>query len=91
MGLKQAGHYVPVGGNDVELCFDERNVNGECETCNAFDPFHLVPMKKNLISKYGIETVEELERLRDMMRAVKWEEAEYVTRIHKYVTLLKTL
>lgn len=86
--VKQAGHFVPVGGNDLELCFDEKNVNGECEGCNAYDPFHLVPMRRNLIIKYDLETVENLERLRSQKRAIKWEEGEYAKRILHYHALI---
>jgi hypothetical protein len=82
----QGGHYIPVGGNDLELCFSEHNVNGECENCNAFDSFHLVPMRKNLILKYGEDVVEHLEELQSQKRAIKWGEAQYVELINKYLT-----
>jgi hypothetical protein len=84
----QGGHYVPVGGNDLELCFSEVNVNGECEGCNAFDPFHLVRMRKNLIQKYGEAKIEELDTLQSQKRAVKWEESTYVELINKYLKLI---
>lgn len=85
---KQAGHFVPAGGNDITLMFDECNVNGECEGCNAFDQFHLVPMRENLITKYGIDTVLELEARRAKKLAVKWEEAEWVSKIIHYYQLI---
>ncbi len=80
----QAGHFIPAGGNDVTLCFDEKNVNGECEGCNAFDSFHLVPMRKNLIKKYGIELVESLEERKDKKLAIKLDESWYVEKILYY-------
>lgn len=80
----QAGHYVPVGGNDASLIFEETNVNGECEGCNGFDPFHLVPMRKNLITKYGIEVVENLDRRKAEKKAIKLDEWWYASKIIYY-------
>lgn len=82
---KQAGHYAPVGGGTLDLNFDEKNVNGECPNCNGFDPFHLVPMRKNLIAKYGEATVEDLDARKSTMLAVKWDEQDFVDRIKKYL------
>lgn len=85
----QAGHYAPVGDTSVELWFDEKNVNGECNYCNAFDLFHLVPMRVNLTKKYGDSAVIEIERIKAMKSTVKWEESDYVQRIHYYQDKLK--
>lgn len=85
----QAGHYAPVGGGDLELCFDEKNVNGECESCNAFDQMHLVFMRKNLIVKWGIDEVERIDTQRGMLKVIKWEEIDYVDKIHYYYNKLK--
>lgn len=85
----QAGHYVPVGGSSVVLWFDEQNVNGECEPCNAWDSFHLVPMRVNLLRKYGDSAVIEIERIKGMKSTVKWSEVEYVQRIKHYLDKLK--
>ena len=84
---KQAGHFAPAGGNDLELCFSETNVNGECPECNAdFNGggWHLIQMRPNLIAKYGEETVLEIERLKGMKRSIKWEEFVYVEGIKHY-------
>jgi hypothetical protein len=67
---KQAGHYLPVGNSSVATWFDEMNVHGECESCNAFDSFHLIPMRKNLVRLYGEEAVEALEQRKNI--AVKY-------------------
>lgn len=86
----QAGHFAPVGGNDIELCFDEQNVNGECATCNAdFDGWHLVPMRRNLVLKYGEEAVLKIEQRKNAKRAIKWDEAVYVEKIFYYYQKLK--
>jgi hypothetical protein len=82
---KQAGHYAPVGGGNLELNFCEYNVNGECPDCNGIDSFHLVPMRKNLIEKYGIEIVEDIDARKAQMITTKWTEGDFVTRIKKYV------
>ena len=84
--IKQAGHFVPVGGSSVGLWFDEKNVHGECEGCNAFDSFHVVPMRKNLITLYGEEVVEDLEARRHQTK--KLEDVWYVDQIKHYHTLV---
>ena len=84
---KQAGHFAPAGGNDLELCFSETNVNGECPECNAdFNGggWHLIQMRPNLIAKYGEETVLEIEKFKGMKRSISWEEFVYVEEIKHY-------
>lgn len=83
--VKQAGHFVPVGGSSVGLWFDEQNVHGECEGCNGFDSFHVVPMRKNMITMYGEELVESLEARRH--QNVKLDDEWYVERIKHYLKL----
>ena len=83
--VKQAGHFVPVGGSSVGLWFDEQNVHGECEGCNGFDSFHVVPMRKNLIAMYGEDVVESLEARRH--RTTILEEEWYVEKIKHYHSL----
>lgn len=82
---KQAGHYVPVGNSSVVLWFLEENVNGECPSCNAFDSWHLVPMRKNLIYKWGEGTVEWLDSLASQKSTVKLPEEYYVDLIRQYL------
>lgn len=81
----QAGHYAPVGGTSVDLWFYEPNVNGECEKCNAFDSFHLIPMRRNLIQKWGKETILNIEKKKQQKLSVKWEEMDYVKLIKYYL------
>lgn len=85
----QAGHYAPVGGTSVRLWFDEINVNGECEYCNAFDAFHLIPMRRNLIEKYGVRQIVNIEYIKAQTMTVKWDEAEYIQRIKVYLEKLQ--
>lgn len=84
---KQAGHYAPIGSNDLELAFSEVNVNGECPDCNGFDTFHLVPMRKNLINRYGKDAIEQIDILKGQKRAIKWEESKYVEKIKYYFSI----
>jgi len=83
---KQAGHYLPVGGNNLNLCFFEDNVNGECPTCNAdFNGWHLVPMRKNMVKRYGDKIVDELDKQAGRMNTVKWTEEGFVEKIRLYI------
>lgn len=91
---KQAGHFAPAGGNDLELCFDEKNVNGECSECNADfggDGWHLIQMRRNLLSKYGGGVVVGIETLKSQKRVVKWEEYIYVEKIKYYFNKVNEL
>ena len=87
----QAGHYVPVGGSSVDFWFSEVNTNGECESCNAWDSFHLIPMRANLIVKWGETAVQTLEVEKQKCLSVKWEERDYVELIKRYCEELKEL
>lgn len=76
-----AGHYIPQKGSSA-LRFDEDNVHGECEYDNAFNEFHLIPYRKNLIDKIGERRVLEME---SQYRLVKrWTRAELNEIIEKY-------
>lgn len=76
-----AGHYVPQGSSSL-LRFHEDNVHKEGKSCNAFDKFHLIGYRKNLISKIGIEKVEWLEENRRTVK--KWTREELNDIIQKY-------
>lgn len=84
-----AGHYAPVGGTSVDLWFNEFNVNGECERCNAWDEFHLIPMRINLIEKWGRKIVVDIEEKKSRGLSSKWEESKYVELIKYYLKLLE--
>jgi hypothetical protein len=84
----QAGHYAPVGGGSISLDFREENVNGECAGCNGFDPFHLVPMRKNMVKKWGEDTVMDLDIEKGMHKTTKWTELDFVQRIKHYYELI---
>jgi hypothetical protein len=78
----QAGHFSAAGSCGVELLMDETNVNGECDTCNAFDNFHLFGYAKNLDLRYGEGTANRLRfaaktRLRDFSKEEYAEKARF--------------
>lgn len=76
-----AGHYIPQKGSSA-LRFDEDNVHGECEYDNAFNEFHLIPYRKNLIHKIGERRVMELEQQHRLIK--KWSRFELNEIIEKY-------
>lgn len=82
----QAGHYIPISKSQF-LRFNELNLNGECIHCNLFDNFHLIPYRKNLIAKIGLESVESLERTAEEVKLYKHSREE-LERIENYYTEL---
>ncbi len=82
----QAGHYVPVGDSSVAMWFREDNVHGEHANCNAdWNAWHLVPMRKNMVTLYGAEHIEEMDSYAGRKNSVDWSEQDYVDRIRKYM------
>jgi ribonuclease I len=72
-----AGHYVPVK-NGSYLRLHEWNVNGECCRCNAFDEFHLIGYRRNLIDKIGLDAVEWLEAHRHEVKKFTRQDIENI-------------
>lgn len=60
-----AGHFMPAGDCGRDLLFDERNVNAECNHCNAWDETHLLGYAEGLDRRYGDGTAIELRERRD--------------------------
>lgn len=58
---ENAGHYRSVGGTP-SLRFNPLNCHLQCEYCNTFQHGNLIPYRKNLIKKIGVENVEWLEK-----------------------------
>lgn len=75
-----AGHYVPMSRSSA-LRFHTDNVNGECESCNGFDKFHLVGYRKNLIIKIGIERVLWLEAHSHDLKKWKADELQEIKKL----------
>lgn len=86
MDTCQAGHFMPARDCGRDLLFDERNVNAECSSCNAFDETHLLGYAENLDKRFGVGTAQ---ALRDRRAAYKtseypirdWTRAEYDEKI----------
>jgi len=55
-----AGHYESAGGNQHQR-FYTLNIHSQCSICNNHLSGNLVPYRKFMIAKYGIEKVEEIE------------------------------
>ena len=55
-----AGHFIPASSCGRDLLFDERNCNGECSHCNAWDELHLLGYAKGLDKRYGAGTADGL-------------------------------
>lgn len=82
----QAGHFMPARDCGRDLLFDERNVNAECEGCNAFDEAHLLGYAENLDKRYGPGTAAELRARRAAYKMSKvpvkdWKKEEYAEMI----------
>jgi len=82
-----AGHYRPQGGNSLWR-YDERNIHKQCSICNNHLSGNLVPYRENLISKVGIEIVEELENTNTIK---KWTKPELENIIEYYKNKIKVL
>jgi hypothetical protein len=82
-----AGHFMPADDCGRDLLFDERNVNGECAHCNAWDGTHLLGYAEELDRRYGEGTARELRDRRDRYKSgqdgvVKdWKAKEYAEMI----------
>lgn len=61
----QAGHFMPAKDCGLELLFDPRNVNAECNQCNAWDETHLLGYAARLDERYGKGTSQGLRWRRD--------------------------
>ena len=89
--VENAGHFRSVGSEPrPSLCFDERNVNGQCIRCNYTLGGNLEGYEKGLVRRYGKTVIEEL----DIKRSVKqnpWTRFEYEMMIKVYKEKLKEL
>ena len=82
----QAGHFMPAADCGRDLLFDLKNVNAECEHCNAWDSTHLLGYAEGLDKRYGAGTASGLRAKRDEYKTcglvVKdWKAHEYAEKI----------
>ena len=66
-GKRNAGHYRAAGVNTA-LRFHEANVHGQCERCNTMLSANLIPYRKVLIERVGLEVVEWLDSNHEIKR-----------------------
>lgn len=71
MENSNAGHFMPAADCGPELLFDEKNVNGECEHCNAWDDTHLLGYAEGLDFRYGPGTARRLRQKRETFKSKK--------------------
>jgi hypothetical protein len=79
--VMNAGHYV-AKKNCLYLRYNEFNTNGQCQNCNLFNDGNIIGYRENLIIKYGLEKVLELEQARH--NTVKFTSLDYLDIIEKY-------
>lgn len=91
----QGGHYAPASNCGLDLCFDETNINGECEYDNAFNGGHLIGYRAGLVARYGLPYVEKLEeRYNDSRykgKTTKITKVEYINKAIDFVERMKEL
>lgn len=71
-----AGHFRPMGNNQ-HLRYYTLNIWKQCSICNNYKSGNLVPYRKNLIAKLGLEKVEEIEANQE----IKKYSIEYLERL----------
>lgn len=82
-----AGHFKSRGGNSA-LMYDENNIHKTCIQCNVFKAGNLVPYRKNLIKKIGIDEVNKLEETNQIK---KWSIEEIKEIINYYKLKIKNI
>jgi len=83
-----AGHYYNVGGHGI-LRFNEDNVHAQCVFCNQKKHGNLIPYRKRLIKKIGLERFEALEKSAEVYYKFTIDEVQGLTA--KYKLMLKQL
>ena len=73
-GKFDAGHYLKATHSFTK--FMRKNIHGQCVNCNQYNGGREVEYRKALIEKYGLRTVEALERVRH--RKVKRSASDYL-------------
>lgn len=79
-----ACHFWSSGGHK-NVSFDEDNVHSGCERCNNFLAGNLIPYRKNLIEKIGIDRYEDLEAKAHITRKFTRDELLAITKKYKYL------
>ena len=80
----EAGHYIH---NCSALRYDERNVHGQCTTCNKWKHGNPTGYALFLVRRYGPELLEELDALRQTRK--HWTKTELEEMLADYKARLK--
>ena len=81
-GRVNASHYFNAN-NHYMVRFDEDNVNSSCITCNQHLSGNLIPYRKYLIEKIGIERFDQLEAKAYLTRKFTIDEVKEINQIYK--------
>jgi len=81
-GRVNASHYFNAN-NHYMVRFDEDNVHSSCITCNQHLSGNLIPYRKYLIEKIGIERFEQLESKAYLTRKFTIDEVKEINQIYK--------
>jgi len=79
---ENAGHYFNAN-NHYNVRFNEDNVHKQCEYCNTSLSGNLIPYRKYLIMKIGVERFEKLEEIAYLTRKFTIEEVKEINEIYK--------
>ena len=85
---KNAGHFFSAFGHS-NIRFDELNVHLQCEPCNTNLSGNLIPYRKHLIEKIGLEAFEDLESRAYQIK--KWTRNELSTIEREYKEKIKLI
>jgi hypothetical protein len=90
-GVDHAGHYFSTSQcPQPSMRFNEKNVNGQCVSCNTFNEGNRQGYEKGIIRKYGSKVIEELDVVRSL-RQVSWNGFEFKVMIKVYQEKIKEL
>jgi hypothetical protein len=64
IGKYDSGHFLKAGNHSYTM-FMEKNIHSQCVNCNQYNGGKEKEYKEALILKYGLKTVEALERVRN--------------------------
>lgn len=81
----QNGHYV--SRTHMNTRYDETNNHCQCPGCNIFKHGNMDVYAINLIKKYGVDILEELNKKKNTIR--KWSVVEMLSEIERYKKLIK--
>jgi len=70
------------------LIFNETNCHASCQKCNRFEGGRLLDYREGLITRYGVEYLNELESKKDSHRNYKYGKQELIEIKNKYQKLV---